>query len=332
MSLLCSFQLWTLKYAGLHEHDVAVHSYQQKPTTGKTSILPFLNFSTSKDKNDKAIYYDEFNEYFTSRALPIHLSNRIFQNLRDKLEEFDQILSTSKLIRTIWLRTDVVFVIFSNGTFVFLHLDKTNRMLKNVSIDKTSLTKKLPTNAIIADFYLNSFGFYVLYENFSKIDLFRFQTAVGNFHSKFHLTNDIGRVTSEELPPYSNEIPVRRWFHVDHDHQTLTVWWTMLAEGLSTTTVTQTIDGDQRKAKFNCLTIVFSSEKEKEKIYSVQTETVNPFLCSATPSGLTTIEMTEHPEKVIRTSVAHFSSFLSSLSMMRTLFENVCSSCVTMDS
>lgn len=312
--VLCSFQLWTLKYPGLHEHDIGLHSYQQKPAPARSSLIPFLHSTSSKDtdnaKTNKPIYYDEFNDYFTSRSLPFHLSNRIFQNLRDKLTEFDQLLSTLKLVRTIWLRPDAIFLIFSNGTFVFLHIDPISRTLKHLSIDKTSLNKKFQITGIIADFYLNSLGFYVIYENLSKIDLFHFNTPVRTFHAKFNLANESVRLTTEELPPYSNEIPVRRWFHVDHDYRTLTVWWSTLAEGLSTSTVTPTIDHEQRKSRFNCLAILFSidqdkdKDKDKEKMFSLQTETINPFFCSATPSGLTTVEMNEHLPKVCRTTMS----------------------------
>ncbi|CAF4709497.1 unnamed protein product, partial [Rotaria magnacalcarata] len=53
-SLLCSLQLWTLKYAGLHERDISVHSYQQKPPASKQSIIPFIHSSSSSSAaNDK---------------------------------------------------------------------------------------------------------------------------------------------------------------------------------------------------------------------------------------------------------------------------------------
>ena len=311
-SLLCSLQLWTLKYAGLHERDISVHSYQHKPAPAKSSILPFMHApsvssDTDKATNKKAVYHEEFNEYFTSRSLPLHLSNRIFQNLRDKLTEFDQLLSSLKLVRTIWLRSDVVFLAFSNGTVVFIHLDKVNRTLKSISIDKTTLGKKFHITATIADLYLNTHGFYVIYDTLSKIDIFQFNTPIRSFHAKFSLANESTRLISEELPPYSNNIPVRRWLHIDHEHSTLTVWWSMLSEGISTSG--HAMDADQRKSRFNCLSVVFppssnekekekDKDKEKEKIFTIQTETSNPFYCSSTPSGLITVEMTEHPMKV----------------------------------
>jgi hypothetical protein len=302
-SLLCSLQLWTLKYAGLHERDISIHSYQQKPPPSKQSILPFVhttsNSSLTNDKTPKkATYYDEYNDYFTSRSLPFHISNKIFHNLRDKLNELDNLLLTLKLIRTIWLRFDVIFLGFSNGTFVFLTIDKINRTLKNLSIDKTTLTKKFHITAIISDIYLNSYGVYILYETLSKIDIFRFNTPVRLFDSKFNLSNESIRIITEELPPYSNTIPVRRWFDINHNDKTLTIWWSMLAEGLSTNV--HLIDNDQKKSRFNCLSIIFSLEKdsEKEKLYKIQTETSNPYCCSSTSSGLTTIEMTEHSDKV----------------------------------
>ncbi|CAF1149777.1 unnamed protein product [Adineta ricciae] len=300
-SLLCSLQLWTLKYAGLHERDISVHSYQQKPPPVKSSILPFLHSNSSSATDNapkKATYYDEYNDYFTSRSLPFHLSNKIFHNLRDKLIEFDNLLSTLKLIRTIWLRFDVIFLVFSNGTFVFLHIDKISRTLKDISIDKTTLAKKFHITAIISDLYLNSHGFYVIYETLSKIDLVRFNTPIRSFDSKFNLANESVRLISEELPPYSSTIPVRRWFHINHDAHTITVWWSMLAEGISTNT--HLVDGDQKKSRFNCLSIVFLLENEKdlkEKMYSIQTETSNPYYCSSTSSGLTTVEMNEHLDK-----------------------------------
>jgi len=302
-SLLCSLQLWTLKYAGLHERDISIHSYQQKPPSSKSSILPFMhNTPSSSSTNDKtpkkATYYDEYNDYFTSRSLPFHISNKIFHNLRDKLIELDNLLSTLKLIRTIWIRFDVIFLAFSNGTFCFIHIDKLSRTLKAISIDKTTFTKKFHITTTISDIYLNSYGFYIIYDTLSKIDIFRFITQVRSFDSKFNLSNEPIRVISEELPPYSSTIPVRRWFYVNHDYNTITVWWSMLAEGISTNG--HTIDGDQKKSRFNCLSIVFflQSENEKEKIYSIQTETPNPYYCSATPSGLTTVEMNEHSDKV----------------------------------
>lgn len=308
-SLLCSLQLWTLKYAGLHERDISIHSYQQKPPPTKSSILPFLHGgSSSSSTNDKipkkAAYYDEYNDYFTSRSLPFHISNKIFHNLRDKLNEFDQLLSTLKLVRTTWLRFDTIFLAFSNGTIIFLHIDKNSRTLKNILIDKTTLNKKFHITATISDMYLNTYGFYVIYETLSKIDIFRFQTPVRSFDSKFNLANETTRNLSEELPPYSNTTPVRRWFDINHDQGTLTVWWSMLAEGISTNT--HLTDGDQRKSRFNCLTITFpiQNPNENEKIFRTQTETANPYLCSSTPSGLTTVEMNEHADKVI--------SFLSS--------------------
>lgn len=300
-SLLCSLQLWTLKYAGLHERDISIHSYQQKPPPTKQSILPFTT-SSSSSTNDKtpkkATYYDEYNDYFTSRSLPFHISNKIFHNLRDKLNEFDQLLSTLKLIRTIWLRFDVVFLAFSNGTFIFLNIDKINRTLKNLSIDKTTLAKKFHITAIISDMYINSYGFYIIYETLSKIDIFRFNTPVRSFDSKFNLANESVRIITEELPPYSSTIPVRRWFDINHDHNTLTVWWSMLADGISTTG--HFIDNEQKKSRFNCLIISFllQTENEKEKIYKIHTETSNPYLCSSTSSGLTTVEMTEQSDKV----------------------------------
>ncbi|UJR31409.1 hypothetical protein I4U23_018902 [Adineta vaga] len=300
-SLLCSLQFWTLKYAGLHERDISIHSYQQKPPPTKSSIIPFIhsNSSSTNDKTPKkATYYDEYNDYFTSRSLPIHLSNKIFHNLRDKLIEFDNLLSTLKLIRTIWLRVDVIFLAFSNGTFVFLYIDKLSRTLKDISIDKTTLTKKFHITTTISDIYLNSHGFYVIYETLSKIDLFRFNTPIRSFDSKFNLANESIRAISEELPPYSSTIPVRRWFHINHEAHTITIWWSMLAEGISTNG--HLVDGDQKKSRFNCLSIVFSLENEndaKEKMYSIQTETSNPYYCSSTSSGLTTVEMNEHVDK-----------------------------------
>ncbi|CAF0967034.1 unnamed protein product [Adineta steineri] len=307
-SLLCSLQLWTLKYAGLHERDISVHSYQQKPPPTKTSILPFMNHtSSSSSTNDKtpkkAAYYDEYNDYFTSRSLPFHISNKIFHNLRDKLIELDNLLSTLKIIRTIWLRFDVVFLAFSNGTFVFIFIDKIGRMLKDISIDKTTLTKKFHITTTISDVYLNSFGFYIIYDTLSKIDIFRFNTPIRSFDSKFNLANESIRTISEELPPYSNTIPVRRWFNINHESHTVTVWWSMLAEGISTNG--HSIDGDKKKSRFNCLSIIFlasnenekDKDKDKEKMYSIQTETSNPYYCSSTPSGLTTVEMNEHQDK-----------------------------------
>jgi hypothetical protein len=299
-SLLCSLQLWTLKYAGLHERDISVHSYQQKPPPTKQSIIPFLhNTSSTNDKTPKkATYYDEYNDYFTSRSLPFHISNRIFQNLRDKLIEFDNLLSTLKLVRIIWLRFDLIFLAFSNGTFVFISVDKISRTLKTISIDKTTLTKKFHITSIISDIYLNNSGFYIIYDTLSKLDIFRFDKPVRSFDSKFNLSNETVRMTSEELPPYSSTIPVRRWFNINQEYGTLTVWWSMLAEGISTNG--PLTEGDQRKSRFNSLSIVFSLEKEneKEKLFSIQTETSNPYYCSATPSGLTTVEMNEHSDKV----------------------------------
>jgi hypothetical protein len=72
----------------------------------------------------------------------------------------------------------------------------------------------------------------------------------------------------------------------------------MLAEGISTNE--HFIDNDQKKSRFNCLSIIFSlqNENEKEKMYKIQTETSNPYYCSSTSSGLTTVEMTEHSDKV----------------------------------
>jgi len=302
-SLLCSLQLWTLKYAGLHERDISIHSYQQKPPPSKQSILPFIHTtpcsSLTNDKTPKkATYYDEYNDYFTSRSLPFHISNKIFHNLRDKLNELDNLLSTLKLIRTMWIRLDVIFLAFSNGTFIFIFIDKISRTLKNLSIDKTTLSKKFHITAIISDMYLNSYGFYILYETLSKVDIFRFITRVRSFDSKFNLSNEPIRTISEELPPYSTTIPVRRWFNIDHDHNTLTIWWSMLAEGIPTSG--HLIDNDQKKSRFNCLSIVFSvqNENETEKIHRIQTETSNPYYCSSTSSGLTTVEMIEHSDKV----------------------------------
>jgi hypothetical protein len=302
-SLLCSLQLWTLKYPGLHERDIGVHSYQQKPPPSKQSILPFVRnapctSSINEKTPKKATYYDEFNDYFTSRSLPFHISNKIFQNLRDKLIELDNLLSSLKLIRTVWLRFDVIFLAFSNGTIIFLYIDKLSRTLKNLSIDKTTLTKKFHITTTISDIYLNSYGFYVIYDTLSKIDIIRFNTPIRSFDSKFNLSNESFRTISEELPPYSSTIPVRRWFDINHDYSTLTVWWSMLTEGLST--IGHLTDGDQRKSRFNCLSIVFALQNpsEKDKMYSIQTETSNPFYCSSTSSGLTTVEMDEQPEKV----------------------------------
>lgn len=299
-SLLCSLQLWTLKYPGLHERDIGIHSYQQKPPPNKQPLLSFLHSasSTNDTTQKKATYYDEYNDYFTSRSLPFHLSNKIFQNLRDKLIEFDELLTNFKLIRTIWLRFDVIFLIFSNGFYAFLFIDKQNRTLKNITIDRTTLAKKFHITSSIADFYLNSYGFYVIYETLSKIDIFRFQTPIRSFDSKFNLSNEVTRLTSEELPPYSNTIPIRRWIHVNHDHGTLTVWWTMLNEGLGANV--HLIDNEEKKSRFNCLAIIFpiENQNEKGKIYSLQTETLNPYFCSTTSSGLTTVEMVEHSDKV----------------------------------
>jgi hypothetical protein len=72
----------------------------------------------------------------------------------------------------------------------------------------------------------------------------------------------------------------------------------MLAEGIVTNG--HVIDGDQRKSRFNCLSIIFAlqNENEKEKIFTIHTETSNPYYCSATQSGLTTVEMNEHSDKV----------------------------------
>ncbi|CAF3610340.1 unnamed protein product [Rotaria sordida] len=301
-SLLCSLQLWTLKYAGLHERDISIHSYQQKPPSTKQSILPFIhNTSSSSLTSDKtpkkATYYDEYNDYFTSRSLPFHISNKIFHNLRDKLNELDNLLSTLKLIRTIWLRIDTIFLAFSNGTFVFIYIDKISRTLKNISIDKTTLEKKFHITTTISDIYFNSYGFYILYETLSKIDIFRFNKPIHTFDSKFNLSNESIRLRTEELPPYSNTIPVRRWFDVNHDHRTITIWWSMLNEGISTSG--HLIDGDKKKSRFNCLSIMFpvGNQDEKETIHSIQTETSNPYYCSATPSGLTTIEMNEHVDE-----------------------------------
>ena len=298
-SFLCSLQLLTLKYAGLHERDLSIHSYQEKPDSSKTSsIIPFLHHSSSNsDKNKKKqfLYYDEFHDYFISRSLPFHLSNRIFENLHDKLVELDQLLTNLNLIRTLWLRVTVIVLVFSNGTLVFLHIDDGTRILKHLTIDKTSLSKKFQINSTISDFYLNSYGFYVIYESLSKIDLFRFQKPIRSFHSKFVLSNESTELTSEELPPYSNNISVRRWFEVNHDAGTLTVWWSMISESLSTTRPVN--DG---KTRFNALAVVFplSNANEKAKIHSVATETTNPFFCSATPSGLTTVEIHERPAEV----------------------------------
>ncbi|CAF4144873.1 unnamed protein product [Rotaria sp. Silwood2] len=301
-SLLCSLQLWTLNYAGLHERDISIHSYQQKPPPTKQSILPFVhNTSRSSSTNDKtpkkATYYDEYNDYFTSRSLPFHISNKIFHNLRDKLNELDNLLSTLKLIRTIWLCIDTIFLAFSNGTFVFIFIDKISRTLKNISVDKTTLEKKFHITTTISDIYLNPYGVYVIYDTLSKIDIFNFNKPIRSFDLKFNLSNESVRITTEELPPYSNTIPVRRWFNINHDHRTITVWWSMLSEGISTSG--HLIDGDQRKSRFNCLSIVFplGNEEEKETMHSIQTETSNPYYCSSTPSGLTTIEMNEQVDK-----------------------------------
>ncbi|CAF3529064.1 unnamed protein product [Rotaria socialis] len=303
-SLLCSLQLWTLKYAGLHERDISVHSYQQKPPASKQSIIPFIHSSSSSSSaNDKtpkkATYYDEYNDYFVSRSLPFHLSNKIFHNLRDKLNEFDELLIKFKLIRTLWIYFDTIFLAFSNGTIVFVHIDKLSRTLKNISIDKTTLEKKFNIKATISDIYLNHLGFYIIYETLSKIDIFRFNKPVRAFDSKFNLSNEPVRLTTEELPPYSNTIPVRRWFNIDREHRTITVWWSALTEGISANA--SLMDGDQRKSRFNCLSIVFPSEdepgKEQEKMHSVQTDTVNPYYCTSSSSGLTTIEMNEHVDK-----------------------------------
>ena len=299
-SLLCSLQLWTLKYAGLHERDISVHSYQHKPPASKQSILPFVHNSSngSSNKDKKATYYDEFSEYFNSRLLPFQLSNKIFQNLRDKLTDVDHLLSSLKLIRTLWLSPDVVFLAFSNGTFVFLYIDIVHRTLKNIAIDRTTLAKKFHITHPIADLYMNSYGLYVIYDCLSKIDLFRFNKTVRAFDSNFNLANESIRTVSEELPPYSSTIPVRRWFHINHESGTFTVWWSMLSEGLALDG--HLMDGDQRKSRFNTLSVVFSlnNDSDKEKIYSVQTETPNPFYCSATSAGLTTVEMNEHVDKV----------------------------------
>ncbi|CAF1495655.1 unnamed protein product [Rotaria sp. Silwood1] len=301
-SLLCSLQLWTLKYAGLHERDISMHSYQQKPPSTKQSILPFIhNTSNSSSTNDKtpkkAPYYDEYNDYFTSRLLPFHISNKIFHNLRDKLNELDNLLLTLKLIRTIWIYIDTIFLGFSNGTFVFIFIDKINRTLKNILIDKTTLEKKFHITTIISDIYINPFGIYIIYDTLSKIDIFRFNKPIRIFDSKFNLSNESIRLTSEELPPYSNTIFVRRWFNIDHDHRTITVWWSMLNEGISTTG--HLIDGDKKKTRFNCLSIIFpwENENEKEIMHTIQTETSNPYYCSSTSSGLTTIEMNENVDK-----------------------------------
>ncbi len=72
----------------------------------------------------------------------------------------------------------------------------------------------------------------------------------------------------------------------------------MLAEGISTNG--HLIDGDQKKSRFNTLSIVFplQNEIEKEKMYTIQTETSNPYYCSSTSSGLTTVEMNEELDKV----------------------------------
>ena len=302
-SLLCSLQLWTLKYAGLHERDISVHSYQEKPPPSKHSILPFihktLGSSSTNDKTSKKpAYYDEYNEYFTSRSLPFHISNKIFRNLRDKLQELDSLLSTLKLLRTIWLRFDIIFLAFSNGTLVFIYIDKLSRTPKNISIDKTTLTKRFQITTTISDIYLNSFGFYIIYDTLSKIDIFRFTKPVRSFDSKFNLSNESIQMTSEELPPYSDTIPVRRWFHINHNQHILTIWWSTLAE--SAVAHNRLIDGDHRKSRFNCLSISFSLESggEKEKIFSIQTETPNPYYCSASLSGLTTVEVDEHLDKV----------------------------------
>lgn len=315
-SLVCSLQFWTLKYPGLHERDISIHSYQQKPPPSKQSIIPFIHSTSSSSSiNDKtpkkATYYDEYNDYFTSRSLPFHISNKIFHNLRDKLNEFDQLLSTLKLIRTIWIRFDVIFLGFSNGTFVFIYIDKISRTLKNISIDKTTLTKRFHITATISDIYLNSYGLYIIYETLSKIDIFRFQSPARLFDSKFNLSNESIRTISEELPPYSNTIPVRRWFDINHQHGTLTVWWSMLAEGISTNG--HLIDGDQKKSRFNSLSIIFPLQNgsEKEKMYTIQTETSNPYYCSSTPSGLTTVEMNEESDKVNYLLINNFLFILS---------------------
>jgi hypothetical protein len=139
---------------------------------------------------------------------------------------------------------------------------------------------------------------YIIYETLSKIDIFRFHAPVRLFDSKFNLSNESIRTISEELPPYSNTIPIRRWFDINHQHGTLTVWWSMLAEGISTNG--HLSDGDQKKSRFNTLSIVFplQNEIEKEKMYTIQTETSNPYYCSSTSSGLTTVEMNEELDKV----------------------------------
>lgn len=302
-SLLCSLQFFTLKYAGLHERDIGVHSYQQKPVPPKHSILPFVNSSpcvaaANEKATKKATYNEEYNDYFTSRSLPLHLSNKIFHNLRDKLTELDNLLSTLKLIRTIWLRFDSIFLAFSNGTFVFIYIDKISRTIKDICVDKTTLEKKFHITATIADLYLNAFGFYIIYDTLSKIDIFRFNKPIHSFSVKFNLANESVRLTTEELPPYSNTIPVRRWFNINHEHHTITIWWSMLTEGL--TTNPHFIDSDTKRSRFNCLSIIFPFDQpeEKEKIHTIQTETSNPFYCAATSSGLTAIEMNDHVDKV----------------------------------
>jgi hypothetical protein len=303
-SLLCSLQLWTLKYAGLHERNIDVHSYQEKPKGTERSLLSLVHRSSSATatKNattTQAVYQHEFNEYFTSRSLPFHLPTRIFHNLRDKLAELDQLLSSLKLIRTLWLSIDLIFMAFANGTVVFIHIDAIHRTLKKIIIDKTSLTKKYHITSTLADMYLNSTGFYIIYEIQSKIDLFHFNTPVRSFDSKFNFTKQSTRLISEELPPYSNHIPVRRCFHIDSNHQILTVWWSRLSEGISTSV--HTLDSGQHRPHFNCLSIdlTLNDDKDPMKRYFIQTETSNPFFCSSTTSGLTTVEMSEHKNEVI---------------------------------
>jgi hypothetical protein len=85
----------------------------------------------------------------------------------------------------------------------------------------------------------------------------------------------------------------------------------MLAEGISTNG--HLIDGDQKKSRFNSLSIVFPLQNgsEKEKMYTIQTETSNPYYCSSTPSGLTTVEMNEESDKVNYLLINNFLFILS---------------------
>ncbi|CAF0830001.1 unnamed protein product [Didymodactylos carnosus] len=279
VSVQCSLQLWSLKFPGIHEKDISVHSYQQKPVA-KPKLLDHRD-----QQQKKPAYYDEYHSYYESRFMPFHISNKLFQNLRDKLNELDQLMTTLKCIKIIWLCYDTVWLAFSNGTYVFIFIDKTSRTLKKIVIDKTTLKKKLnitDSSTTICDIYLNGKGIYVLYDNLSKFDIMKFSSAIKNFE-KFSLSNENVKIYTHEIPIYA----IKRKMIINEKADLLTVWWSSLSTRIDL------VDNNtigQTKANVLCLSM---NDDGTYKVNTLQTETSAPYYCSSTSTGLTTIELSE---------------------------------------